>query len=74
MKEYYKDYIKNNGIPPVDRVVNWESKEHLKRRVQDIIKKYSNYECIIFVFHKMAIQSITGIENISPAEIIEVIQ
>ena len=61
-------------ISKVDRVVNWESKEHLKRRVQDIIKKYSNYECIIFVFHKMAIQSITGIENISPAEIIEVIQ
>ncbi len=74
MKEYYKDYIKNNGIPPVDRITNWESKEHLKKRVQDVIKKYNNYECVIFVFHQMAIQSVTGIENISPAEIIEIIQ
>lgn len=74
MKEYYKDYINNNGIPPVDRIVNWESKEHLKKRVQEVIKKYNNYECIIFVFHQMAIQSVTGIENISPAEIIEIIQ
>ena len=74
MKEYYKDYIKNNGIPPVDRIVNWESKEHLKKRVQEVIKKYRNYECIIFVFHQMAIQSITGVESISPAEIIEIIQ
>ena len=32
MKEYYKDYIKNNGIPPVDRIVKWESKEHLDRK------------------------------------------
>ncbi len=74
MKEYYKDYINNNGIPPVDKVVNWESKEHLKKRVQDVIEKYNNYECVIFVFHQMAIQSVTGIENISPAEIIEVIK
>lgn len=74
MKEYYKDYIKNNGIPPVDRITNWESKEHLKKRVQDVINKYNNYECVIFVFHQMAIQSVTGIENISPAEIIEIIQ
>lgn len=74
MKEYYKDYIKNNGVPPVDRVVNWESKEHLKKRVQEVINKYNNYECIIFVFHQIAIQSITGIKNISPAEIIEIVQ
>ena len=67
-------HIKNDGIPPADRAVNWESKEHLKKRVQEVIKKYNNYECIIFVFHKMAIQSITGIEKISPAEIIEVTQ
>lgn len=74
MKEYYKDYNNNNGISPIDRVVKWETKDHLKNRVQEVINKYSDYECVIFVFHKMAIQAVTGIEKIAPAEIIEFIQ
>ena len=58
---------------PIDRKVKWESKEHLKNRVESVIKKYKQYNCIIFVFHQMAIQSITEIEKIKPAEIIEFI-
>ena len=39
-----------------------------------IIEKYKdNHECIIFVFHQMAIQSITNKEKVSPAEIVEYI-
>lgn len=74
MKEYYKDYQNNNGLPPIDRSVKWETKEHLKNRVQDVINKYCTYECVIFVFHQMAIQAITGVEKIAPAEIIEFVQ
>lgn len=71
MKEYYKDYHKNNGIAPLNKLVKWETKEHLRNRVQSVIDKYKDYECIIFVFHQMAIQSVTNIEKIEPAEIIE---
>lgn len=71
MKEYYKDYQKNNGIAPLDRVVKWETKQHLKNRIQRVINKYSNYECVIFVFHQLAIQAVTEKEKIEPAEIIE---
>lgn len=74
MKEYYKDYNNNNGIPPTDRVVKWESKDHLKSRIQNVINKYSNYDCVIFVFHKMAIQSVTGVKDILPAEIVEFVK
>lgn len=73
MKEYYKDYRDNNGIAPKNRKVKWETKEHLKNRIQSVINKYNDYNCIIFVFHKIAIESITEIQNIEPATIIEYI-
>lgn len=71
MKELYKEYIMNNGIAPSDKLVKWETKQHLRNRVQTVIEKYKDYECIIFVFHQMAIQSITDIDKIKPAEIVE---
>ncbi len=73
-KGIYKEYIKNNGVHPSDKNVDWESKENLKNRVLSVIEKYKdNHECIIFVFHQMAIQSITNKEKVSPAEIVEYI-
>ena len=71
IKEYYRDYQNNNGILPMDREVNWESKAHLKNRVESVIEKYKDFDSIIFVFHQMAIQAVTGIDKIKPAEIIE---
>ena len=65
--------MNNNGIHPSDRNVLWESKEHLKRRIEKVIKKYENYECVIFVFHQIAIKSIIDIEDVKPAQIIEYI-
>lgn len=71
-KEIYKDFIKNDGIYPNERNVDWESKEHLKNRVLSVIEKYNGkYECVIFVFHQMAIQSVTNKEKVMPAEIVE---
>lgn len=66
-----KDFITCNGIKPKDREVNWESKENLKERIQNIINKYKDYNCVIFVFHQMAMQSILGDKKIEPAEIVE---
>ena len=71
MKELYKEYVMNNGIAPSNKLVKWETKQHLRNRVQTVIEKYNDYECIIFVFHQMAIQSITDIDKIKPAEIVE---
>ena len=73
MKEYYKDYIVNDGVIPKDREVKWESKEHLRNRIQSVIEKYKNYDCIIFVFHQLAIKSVIDVEKVKPAEIIEFI-
>lgn len=53
-------------------MVTWESKEELKNRIEKVINKYMNtHACIIFVFHKIAMQSILGNIKIEPAEIVE---
>lgn len=57
MKEYYKD-------------LKLESKEHLKNRIQSVIEKYKDYDCVIFVFHQLAIKSVIDVDKVKPAEII----
>ena len=47
------------------------SKQHLKERIQSVIDKYNKYDCVIFVFHQLAIKSVVNIEKVKPAEIIE---
>ena len=70
-KTFYKDYVSNNGIHPSNRSVSWESRDHLKKRIESVIEKYKNYKCVIFVFHQIAIKSIVNIDEVKPAEIIE---
>lgn len=68
-KKYYKEYLDNDGV----RLNNnkWESKEEVKNRILNVIEKYKNYKCVIFVFHQIAMQSIIGDIPVSPAQIIE---
>ena len=72
MRDIYKDYIACDGIIPIDREVNWESKEELRKRVENVINKYKETnKCVIFVFHQTAMQSIIGNVKVEPAEIVE---
>lgn len=73
MKEYYKDFIKNNGIYPNGEKRKWETKDQLKSRVMSVINKYKEkYDTVIVVAHKMAFQSICDCGDMKPAEIFEV--
>ena len=71
IRQIFKDFVSCDGIKPVDREVNWESREELRNRVNRVINKYKNYNCVIFVFHQTAMQSILGNKKIEPAEIVE---
>lgn len=71
LREIVKDYVACGGTKPTDRQVNWESKEEVKNRISKVIDKYKDYNCVIFVFHQFAMQSILGDKKIEPAEIIE---
>ena len=48
-----------------------KQKQHLKERIQSVIDKYNKYDCVIFVFHQLAIKSVVNVEKVKPAEIIE---
>ena len=72
MKEYYKDYVANNGVYPMNEHKNWETREQLNERVMSVINKYKEkYNKIIVVAHKMAFQSICDCGDMKPAEIFE---
>lgn len=73
MKEYYKDYIENDGVYPNEEKRKWETKEQLKNRVMSVIYKYKEkYDTVIVVAHKMAFQSICDCGDMKPAEIFEI--
>ena len=72
MKEYYKEYVENNGKYPDNENKKWETKEQLSNRVMSVIDKYKDkYDTVIVVAHKMAFQSICDCGDMKPAEIFE---
>ncbi len=72
MKEYYKEYVENNGKYPDNENKKWETKEQLSNRVMSVIDKYKDkYDTVIVVAHKMAFQSICDCGDMKPAQIFE---
>ena len=72
MKEYYKEYVENDGIYPANENKKWETKEQLRTRVMSVINKYKDkYDKVIVVAHKMAFKSISDCGDMKPAEIFE---
>ena len=58
MIEYRDDYEENNGIPPKDREVNWETKDNLEKRVRSVLSKYMDYDKVIVVAHGMVFRTL----------------
>ena len=72
MKEYYKEYVENDGKYPNNENRKWETKEQLSTRVMSVIDKYKDkYNIVIVVAHKMAFQSICDCGDMKPAQIFE---
>lgn len=73
MNELYEEYIKCNGVYPINETKKWETKEQLKKRVMSVVNKYKDkYDKVIIVAHKMAFQSICNCGDMEPAEIFEI--
>ena len=73
MKEYYKEYVENDGKYPENENKKWETKEQLRARAMSVIDKYKDtYDTIIIVAHKMAFQSNCDCGDMKPAQIFEI--
>ena len=73
MKEYYKEYVENDGKYTENENKKCETKEQLRARAMSVIDKYKDtYDTVIVVAHKMAFQSICNCGDMKPAQIFEI--
>ena len=59
------------GEYPKGQQMRWETLDEVRKRMRRVADKYANYDKVIFVGHGMAFRTLTYIEQMKPAEIIE---
>ena len=66
-----EEFTKFKGEYPQGKKLKWESLSHMRQRIKRVADKYSDYDKVILVGHGMVFRSLTYIEKMRPAEIIE---
>jgi broad specificity phosphatase PhoE len=74
LKEIGDDYDSQNGIYPPGETRIWESKEIMKKRIDGVIDRYLDYDCVIMTGHGMAFRTQVDIKEIKHASIIELVK
>lgn len=67
----YMEYEKNEGKYPDGEERPWENAEAMRERVINVLKRYSDYECVIVACHGMMIQAVTEGKHPDNGEIVE---
>lgn len=68
-----REFTKYQGEYPSGEKFRWETVSHMRERMRRVADKYAEYDKVIFVGHGMAFRSLTYIERMRPAEIVEFI-
>lgn len=66
-----REFKKYKGVYPENVEMRWETLASLQGRMKRIADKYEGYRKIIIVGHGMAFRTLTYIDKMAPAEIIE---
>lgn len=66
-----EEFIKHKGIYPEGMQMRWETLEEMRIRMRRVADKYADYNKVIFVGHGMAFRTLTYIEQMKSAEIVE---
>ena len=66
-----KEFNLYKGEYPKGQQMRWETLDEVRKRMRRVADKYANYEKVIFVGHGMAFRTLTYIEQMKPAEIID---
>jgi len=69
--ELSMEFKKYKGVYPHGQEMRWESLASLRERMRRVADKYATYDRVIIVGHGMAFRTLTYIEKMAPAEIIE---
>lgn len=66
-----EDFTLHNGIYPENEQKLWESNESMKKRMENVLIKYTGYKKVIVACHSMVMHALTGRrEPISYGEIV----
>ena len=68
-----REFNLHKGEYPEGQQMRWETLEEVRKRMRKVADKYANYDKVIFVGHGMAFRTLTYIEQMKPAEIVEFI-
>jgi broad specificity phosphatase PhoE len=66
-----EDFEEHHGAYPTGETKRWESLDHLKTRVENVLRRYTNLEHVIVVCHEMVIWSMTGTRGVTYGQVIE---
>lgn len=66
-----REFNLHKGVYPEGQYMKWETLAELRQRIRKVADKYAHYDKVIFVGHGMAFRTLTYIEQMKPAEIIE---
>ena len=67
----HREFNQYKGIYPDGQMMRWETLANLRNRMRNVADKYTDYDKVIFVGHGMAFRTLSYIEQMNPAEIIE---
>ena len=65
------EFIKCQGVCPEGENTRWETLEHMRIRMRQVADKYADYEKVIIVGHGMSLRTLTYIEELKPAGVVE---
>jgi broad specificity phosphatase PhoE len=66
-----EDFDEHHGAYPTGEVKRWESLDHLKTRVENVMRRHTNLERVIVVCHEMVIWSLIGTRADNYGQVIE---
>ncbi|MBO5352792.1 MAG: histidine phosphatase family protein [Lachnospiraceae bacterium] len=66
-----REFNLHKGVYPEGQEMKWETLEEVRKRMRKVADKYAGYNKVIFVGHGMAFRTLTYIEQMKPAEIVE---
>ena len=66
-----KEFNDYKGVYPDSVEMRWETLESVRSRMRRVADKYAHYKKVIIVGHGMAFRTLTYIEKMAPAQLIE---
>ena len=70
-EEAYREFESLHGTYPAGEERQWEDAETIRKRVLNVLRKYSGYQKVVVACHGMMIQATTGAEHPLNGQIVE---